>query len=274
VDVEITIRPARTLADYAACQQAQRLSWGLHDESYVVPVATMVGAQLHTGLVLGAFLEDGQAVGVSFAFMGKIAGRIGLYSQLTGVIPGFQDKGLGTRLKHAQRRFARDHGLDVIAWAFDPLQAGNARFNLHKLRARATRFVANMYGPRTDDLNRGVPTDRLIVEWETAETEFEEYIQIDVGMLPCLVSGGDSAADPPDVDLTGLLRRDPLLFIEIPTDIMRIRARDPERAELWRAAVNEAFTNAFDVTYGYQAVDFVTLELDGRTRDFYVLCAG
>ena len=72
---EITIRPAESIADYHACQDAQRLSWGLADESYVVPIATMVGAQLHGGLVLGAFLPDGRAVGVSFAFLGRVDGR-------------------------------------------------------------------------------------------------------------------------------------------------------------------------------------------------------
>lgn len=269
---EITIRPAHTQADYAACQEAQRLAWGLTDDSYVVPVATMVGAQLHGGLVLGAFLEDGRAVGVLFAFLGRIGTRLGLYSQLTGVIPGYQDRGLGSRMKHAQRVFAQEHGLDVIAWAFDPLQAPNARFNLHKLRARGKRYVENMYGPRTDDLNRGALTDRLIVEWETTDQGPTELTVVDKGMLPCLVSSSERPEDPPVVDLSGLTRRDPQLFLEVPRDIGQIRSQDPERAELWRRAVSEAFLAAFDVRYGYDAVDFVEIELEGRGRQFYVLC--
>ena len=51
----IVIRRAESPADYIACQDAQRRSWGLADESYVVPVATLVGANLHGGLVLGRF---------------------------------------------------------------------------------------------------------------------------------------------------------------------------------------------------------------------------
>ncbi|MBX6313857.1 MAG: hypothetical protein IRY99_13215, partial [Isosphaeraceae bacterium] len=164
---EITIRRAESIADYHACQQAQRLAWGLTDESYVVPIATMVGAQLHGGLVLGAFLPDGSAVGVSFAFLGRIEGRLCLYSQLTGVVPGYQDRGLGGRLKQAQREIARAEGIATIAWAFDPLQAGNARFNLDKLGASVGRYIVDMYGPRTDALNAGTPTDRLIAEWPT-----------------------------------------------------------------------------------------------------------
>src|SRR3954470_4770402 len=102
---EITIRRAESVADYMACQAVQRLAWGITDESYVVPIATMVGAQLHGGLVLGAFLPSGEAVGVSFAFLGKIEGRLGLYSQLTGIVPSHQGQGIGSRLKYAQRDF-------------------------------------------------------------------------------------------------------------------------------------------------------------------------
>src|SRR3954464_6443316 len=116
----ITIRRAETIADYRACQEAQRRAWGIAEENYVVPVATMVGAQHHGGLVLGAFLPDGEAVGLSFAFLGRTEGRLCLYSQLTGVVPGYQDRGIGYRLKTYQQEFARAEDVPCIAWAFDP----------------------------------------------------------------------------------------------------------------------------------------------------------
>ena len=106
---------------------------------------------------------------MSFAFLGRIEGRLCLYSQLTGVVPGYQSQGLGYRIKIHQRDFARAEGIGLIAWAFDPLQAGNAHFNLARLGASAGRYVENMYGERTDALNAGVPTDRLIAEWDTAK---------------------------------------------------------------------------------------------------------
>ena len=114
---EITIRRAETIADYRACQDAQRRAWGLVEESYVVPIATMVGANRHGGLVLGAFLPSGEAVAMSFAFLGRIEGRLCLYSQLTGVVPGYQSQGLGYRIKRHQRDFCRAEGIGCIAWA-------------------------------------------------------------------------------------------------------------------------------------------------------------
>ncbi|MGP0063988.1 MAG: hypothetical protein ACLQGP_10380, partial [Isosphaeraceae bacterium] len=167
LDDEITIRRAESVADYRACQDAQRRAWGVTEDGYLIPVATMVGANLHGGLVLGAFLPGGEAVAMSFAFLGRIEGRLCLYSQLTGVVPGYQSRGLGYQIKILQRDFARAESIDIIAWAFDPLQAGNAHFNLTRLGASAGRYIENMYGLRTDALNAGVPTDRLIAEWDT-----------------------------------------------------------------------------------------------------------
>src|SRR5437763_14262163 len=189
----VEIRRAASVADYLACQDAQRRAWGITDESYVVPLATLVGANLHGGLVLGAFTVTGEALGLSFAFLGKVEGRLCLYSQLTGTVPGQQGLGLGGRLKHAQREFARSEGIPRLAWSFDPLQAGNARFNLDRLGATAGRYIEDMYGRRTDALNAGAATDRLIVEWDT-EADRPRPAVADPSGLPRLID----VRQPPD----------------------------------------------------------------------------
>ncbi len=197
LDDEITIRRAETVADYRACQEAQRRAWGITDEGYVIPVATMVGANLHGGLVLGAFLAGGGAAALSFAFLGRVEGRLCLYSQLTGVVPGYQSRGLGYEIKKLQRAIARSEGIELIVWAFDPLQAGNAHFNLARLGATACRYIENMYGERTDSLNAGVPTDRLIAEWETSDTPVAAFDAEDIPGLPRLIDAGQGGAGCP-----------------------------------------------------------------------------
>lgn len=264
-DQEIVIRRAESPAEYQACQEAQRLAWGIVDDSYVVPIATMVGAQLHGGLVLGAFLADGRAVGLSFAFLGKSDGEICLYSQLTGVVPGYQDQGLGHRLKVAQREFARSENIPSVAWAFDPLQAGNARFNLNKLGATARRYHVDMYGPRTDALNRDTPTDRLIARWETADVSrpFLALSQEVIHEAPRIV-------DPTIPVYIGLPRVRPrLLLFEIPSDIKSLRESDSKRAESWLLAIRRGFLETFDA--GYHAVGVHREESSGQRRDFYIL---
>ncbi len=270
-DKEITIRRAASLADYRACQDAQRKAWGIAEEGYVIPVATMVGANLHGGLVLGAFLPDGTAVAMSFGFLGRVGERICLYSQLTGVVPGYQSRGLGYAVKNVQRYLAHAEGVGLIAWAFDPLQAGNAHFNLTRLGARARRYIDNMYGERTDALNAGVPTDRLIAEWE-----------VDSLPQPGQTAGPDGLANLPRLIRTG---RDPAgrlvplgvaaspdaprVLLEIPSRIADLRREQPAAAEAWRGAVREAFQASFAA--GYHAVGLVRDESTGDRRCYYEL---
>jgi predicted GNAT superfamily acetyltransferase len=271
LDDEITIRRAETVADYRACQIAQRQAWGITEDGYVVPVATMVGANLHGGLVLGAFLPTGEAVALTFAFLGRIDGKLCLYSQLTGVVPGYQSRGLGYQIKVMQRDFARAEGIDRIAWAFNPLQAGNAHFNLSRLGASARRFVANMYGERTDALNASVPTDRLIVEWSTTSERTVRVTPDEAAALPRLIQTNDQSH--------GLLTpirvshevemNEPRLLLEVPHDIATLKRDAPQLAEGWRIVVGEAFQSAFEA--GYHAVHFLRDELSGRRRGFYVL---
>ena len=264
---EITIRPASTPGEFRGCQEVQRRSWGIQEEAYLLPIATMVSVQHCGGLVLGAFLDDGRAVGMSMAFRGKWRNRSCLYSQLTGVDPDFQDRKIGTRLKEVQRDFALSEGdVDLIVWAFDPLHAGNANFNLNRLGATATRYVEDMYGPRTDPLNAGLPTDRLIVEWEVrARRDFENF---PVKNLPKIISVDDSSG----VELVSDVRTDLVddrVLMEIPEHIVKLRQESPEAAMDWRSSVRKAFNSYF--SRGYEAVRFTTDRTGKRPRRFYVL---
>jgi predicted GNAT superfamily acetyltransferase len=267
---QITIRRAESYDDYQACQEAQRRAWGITSDGYVVPVATMVGAQLHGGLVLGAFLPDGSAAGLSFAFLGRLDGRLCLYSQLTGVRPEHQARGIGARLKQVQWEFARDTGIGMVVWAFDPLQAGNAHFNLERLGVTIRHFIDNMYGPRTDALNAGAPTDRLIAQWSTTERPDHPPLAID-GLPPLIATRArpDGLIESATVDDRPTADR---LLLEIPAEIVRLRQHDPALAEGWRRAVRDAFTAAFAA--GYVATRFARQETDHGRRCFYVLERG
>ncbi len=273
---EYTIRPAATPAEYRACQTAQRLAWGIVEPGYLVPIATMVSVQLHGGLVLGAFTPQGEALGLSFAFLGRIEGELCLYSQITGVIPGNRSRGIGLKLKTAQRDFARSQGLKTIAWAFDPLQAGNARFNLNKLGATASRYIEDMYGPRTDALNAAAgPTDRLIAIWPTDPAESRSYLtdQIDLNMIPNLIRPDARFDDDHDLesvlDLSSI-GRSSRLALEIPVSIAALRSDDRARASRRLFATRAAFQAAFAA--GYRAVACLdSTDSEGSRRALYLL---
>jgi predicted GNAT superfamily acetyltransferase len=248
----IEVRDIRGIAELRAVQDLQRRAWGITEDGYVVPVATLAGAQKVDGLVLGAF-EGGTLVGFSFAFLGRLRGQLLLYSQLSGVDPACQGRGVGQQLKLAQRRRAAEMGLELVAWAYDPLQAGNAHFNLAVLGATARTYEVDLYGSRTDALNAGLATDRLIVEWPTRGEP-----------------RGRRERRPEAVDLlrsepaAGGLRRpaglnDPAgaasLQVEIPASIRDVLAAGGDLARDWQAAVRQSFQTAFAA--GYQAVGFI-----------------
>lgn len=270
------IRPAATPAEYRACQRAQELAWGIVEQGYLVPIATMASVQLHGGLVLGAFTPRGEALGISFAFLGRIEGELCLYSQLTGVVPGNQSRGIGLKLKTAQRDFARSQGLKTIAWAFDPLQYGNARFNLNKLGATSSRYIVDMYGPRTDALNAAAgPTDRLIAIWPTDPAESHSYPidRINLDKIPRLIRTDarfENVRDVAAIVDPSAIGRSSTLVLEIPASIAALRRDDPGQASLLLMATRTAFQAAFAA--GYRAVACLpSTDPEGADRAFYLL---
>src|SRR5579859_513379 len=82
----VTIRDVQGADELRACQELQRRAWGITEDGYVLPVATMAGAQKVGGVILGAFDRQTQnLIGFAFAFLGRMHDQLVLYSQLTGV---------------------------------------------------------------------------------------------------------------------------------------------------------------------------------------------
>src|ERR671935_1923075 len=67
----VEVRDVRGVAELRACQALQRRAWGITEDGYVVPVATMAAAQKVGGQVLGAFDAQEQLLGFTFAFIGR-----------------------------------------------------------------------------------------------------------------------------------------------------------------------------------------------------------
>jgi len=233
---DIVIRPLTALADLRAIEALQREVWGMSDRD-LVPTHHLLASVSAGGLVLGAFDPSGSLIGFCYGFVGVREGRPLFYSHMAGVVRTWRGRGVGFRLKQAQREAALARGLDWMVWTYDPLQAPNARLNLHRLGACASRYYVDYYGEMPDDLNRGVPSDRLEVDWRLRSRRV------------MLLSGGRPPTDEAAVDEADLLR------IEIPADFDTLRRADIEEARRWRLRTRAAFQRAFAA--GYEAVDFV-----------------
>jgi predicted GNAT superfamily acetyltransferase len=86
------------------------------DQRFAVP-SNLMRAVSHDdsgGVVIGAF--DGKAmIGMSFSLPVRRHGQWVLWSHMTGVVPDYQNRGIGFGLKQAQRSWALEYGYEMIA---------------------------------------------------------------------------------------------------------------------------------------------------------------
>jgi predicted GNAT superfamily acetyltransferase len=248
----VTIRDVRGADELRACQELQRRAWGITEDGYILPVATMAGAQKVGGVILGAFDTHAQnLIGFAFAFLGRMQDRLILYSQLTGVHPAHQSTGVGRLLKYEQRQRAREMGLESVVWAFDPLQASNAAFNLGVLGATCGTYEVDLYGSRSDALNAGLATDRLFAEWSTSGDPGGRTHEWPDGVD--LLDGSTHLSEIPD----GAQH----LYIQIPPNISALKNSGPSSAARdWQLALRRAFQGAFAA--GFIAVGFSRADRD------------
>jgi predicted GNAT superfamily acetyltransferase len=89
-----------------------------------------------------------------------------LHSHMLAVRESHRNRGIGVQLKRRQRDEALSRGITQIEWTFDPLEIKNAFLNIHRLGAVARTYRPDFYGVSSSRLQGGLPTDRLLAEWE------------------------------------------------------------------------------------------------------------
>jgi len=162
---DLMIRALTTPEDFAACEELQVAVWGFAERE-VVSAHTQTFIAASGGIILGAFAPDEGLVGFALGFPGLTAdGKPKHASHMVGVRTEWRARGVGAQLKWAQRDAALRQGLDLITWTFDPLGAANAHFNFATLGAVSRTYAVEFYGPMRDAINRGLPSDRCVVEW-------------------------------------------------------------------------------------------------------------
>jgi predicted GNAT superfamily acetyltransferase len=166
----IVLRECQGPHEMEACVQLQQQVWGFSDAE-CVPRRMFVVAHKIGGQVLGAWAGE-QLAAFSLALPAVRRGEnsntneVFLHSHMLAVDNRFRNSGLGRKLKLAQREEALSRGIQRIEWTFDPLQPLNAHFNIAKLGATVRRYLPNHYGTSSSKLQAGLPTDRLVAEWQ------------------------------------------------------------------------------------------------------------
>src|SRR5258705_10877900 len=159
----IEVRALTAHADLEAAVRLQQEIWGF-EEIELLPLRLFVVATKVGGQAFGAF-DGKRMVGFCLAIPGmKPGGKSYLHSHMLGVLPEYQNAGVGRKLKLAQREDALQRPLELIEWTFDPLEIKNAFFNMERLGAIVRRYVINQYGNTSSHLHVGMPKDSCIEE--------------------------------------------------------------------------------------------------------------
>ncbi|MEU8612768.1 GNAT family N-acetyltransferase [Actinoplanes sp. NPDC048791] len=259
----VLVRPVHSLAELTTLDRMLAGIWQ-DDASGPLLSTELLRALAKSGNYVAGAFDGGTLVGAAVAFFAA-PGERELHSHIAGVSAAAAGRSVGFALKQHQRVWALQRGISTISWTFDPLVARNAYFNLAKLGAVPTEYLANFYGPMHDRINGDDESDRLMVRWDLA--------------APAVVSA--SAGKPvrsvrPPTATVALRRagnggpvpgsfRGQTVVVAVPEDIESLRRRTPGAAKDWRVAVRETLS-----TLLADRLRFAGFDRDG----WYVLTRG
>ena len=268
--VRAQIRRLSSLQEFRACERLQLSVWG----SLAVGAELLGVTQKYGGAVFGALVR-GRVVGFLYAFLARRHGRLIHWSHMMAVDEGHRDLGLGFQMKLAHRQHAIAQGLKSICWTFDPLQSRNAALNLTRLGARVVEFIPNCYGRFPSAIERGLTSDRFVVDWRIGSPAVAERLREKPVLWP-------DAARWPLVNETRpnaqaflvnarlhLNLRAPRLLVEIPPNTDPMRARTLPLARRWRLESRRIFERY--LAAGYRVADFIPPSASTTGRCFYLL---
>ena len=287
---DIIIRSLETMAEYSAAEDVQRVTWTMSDRD-IIPAHALHAMQHSGAVLLGAFDGD-RLVGFTFGILGTVdtperidqvaAARLKMYSVIAGVLPEYQSRDVGYRLKMAQRDFALRIGVRLITWTYDPLESLNGRFNIGKLGAICRRYLRHFHGDMSG-LNNGLQTDRFEVEWWVTNNRVTARaarkwrpLRLDAllaGGALLVNEAGFNEAGLPTPPANYVSRPSNLMLVEIPASFQAIKKADLALAQRWRSHTRDVFEGLFDS--GFIVTDFVVHEDErGRLHSYYLLTFG
>lgn len=284
----LDIRALRNPEEMAQVEELQRAVW-TGDETEIVPAHLLLAVAHAGGVVLGAY-EAGEMVGMVFGFLGtdesepeRVAmARLKHCSHMLAVHPKARSRGVGYRLKLAQREAVVAQGIRLATWTYDPLLSLNAHLNIRRLGAVCRTYRREAYGRMRDGLNAGLPSDRFEVDWWVTSNRVEARLSASRPPLDLAhyLEAGAEKVNPAGLRADGLpipagdesVPHGLLALVEIPPDFQSLKAADLGLALHWREHSRTIFEAAFGA--GYLVTDFVYLHGETSPRAYYVLSHG
>lgn len=237
--------------DMKAVQKIENAIWNTD-----TPIHQTFTAANNGGMVLGAY-KDGELVGFQYSFAGYNDGNAYLCSHMLAILPQYQKSGVGKLLKEAQRELAIQKGYSLIRWTYDPLESVNAYLNLHKLRGIGAMYHVNYYGEMNDALNRGLPSDRVLVQWWIQSDHVQQQQpRLQVQLTDTILETKLDAQQFPYITAEHTIDVDqPYILMPIPDNFQAMRKENPELAYEWRMVTRKIFQTLLE--HGFVAADML-----------------
>jgi predicted GNAT superfamily acetyltransferase len=258
----LTFRPLSSIADYHACIDLQRATWG-QDFSDVVPLSIQKIIQKTGGIVAGAFTSDSRMLGFVLGLAAVRDGQPFHWSHMLAVDPAGRDLGLGTRLKLYQRECLLPLGIDEVQWTYDPLEARNAHLNFNHLGIGVAEYTEDMYeGELFSDLAKGIGTDRFVASWRIASERVARALRDHRAGSAEPFRDAPMANPRAEIKEIAELPTAPRVRIEIPASIQDVKTERPDEAVAWRESTRRAFETY--LARGYRVETFYRDPAEGR----------
>jgi len=204
------------------------------------------------------------------------------YGARMGVDHRYQDQDIGAYIVQNLYECAVERRIPRIRWTYDPLQSRNGYMYIHKMGGMVKEIGFNYYSAvfTNDQFNRGISTDRFVVEWDILSDRVHQ--RMGEGNIPSY----DEAAITPEntvneieIDEQGLekngsrfltgIKTSPV-FVEIPYAQDKLLTADRAKAQLLRDKCRALFMHY--LARGYVVTDLVLKkDPDGRRRAYYRL---
>ncbi|AGK53943.1 acetyltransferase [Bacillus sp. 1NLA3E] len=267
----LEIRSLHSVAELEEVRALESKIWGPQDS---IPTHQTITSVKNGGLVLGAYVDE-QLIAFQYSFPGFNGRNVYLCSHVLATDPHFRSKGIGEKLKIAQREEARKLGYELITWTYDPLESVNGYLNIGKLAAVSSTYIPNCYGEMDDLLNGGIPSDRFLVEWQiqldstsgTPEQEVEGESYLKNSLIQFEIDHNGLPIPMPTHSLPR--QTDQIVSVAIPKNFREIKKINIETAILWRMKTREIFIELF--REGWQVSGFKKNPITESPVNYYIL---
>lgn len=261
----------RNLTTPEELEQLVPLEAAVWSEDSAIPHHMTLTIAKFGGLFIGAY-DNEDMIGFLYSFPGFTNGESHLCSHMMGFLPAYRKQGLGVKMKWLQQEEALRRGHTKITWTYDPLETVNGFLNLVKLGGVVRSYYPNCYGPLDDDFNRGLPTDRFLVDWYIDSKRVDGYrtgetaVPMTEGAPHILhFAMKEGVPSPEQMDLD---RQEPVLLLPVPAHFQAVKRADMGIAAAWRDKTRSLFQSYFargyTVTHLIRSEDVVYYVLENQ----------